>query len=41
MDISEGKVDTVFLPALKEYIYVSSTAAREIARYGRKVTTFM
>ena len=41
MDISEGKVDTVFLPALKEYIYVSSTAAREIARYGGKVTAYV
>lgn len=41
MDISEGKVDTIFLPALKEYIYVSSTAAREIARYGGKVTAYV
>ena len=41
MDISEGKVDTIFFPALKEYIYVSSTAAREIARYGGKVTAYV
>lgn len=41
MDISEGKVDTIFLPAMKEYIYVSSTAAREVARYGGKVTTYV
>ena len=41
MDISEGKIDTIFLPALKEYIYVSSTAAREIARYGGKVTAYV
>lgn len=41
MDISEGEVDTIFLPALKEYIYVSSTAAREIARYGGKVTAYV
>lgn len=41
MDISDGKVDTIFLPALKEYIYVSSTAAREIARYGGKVTAYV
>ncbi|MCF2625964.1 pantetheine-phosphate adenylyltransferase [Fusobacterium perfoetens] len=41
MDISEGKVDSIFLPALKEYIYVSSTAAREIARYGGKVTAYV
>lgn len=41
MDISEGKVDTIFLPALKEYIYVSSTAAREIARYGGRVTAYV
>lgn len=41
MDISEGRVDSVFFPALKEYIYVSSTAAREIARYGGKVTAYV
>lgn len=41
MDISDRKVDTIFLPALKEYIYVSSTAAREIARYGGKVTAYV
>ncbi len=41
MDISDGRVDSIFLPALKEYIYVSSTAAREIARYGGKVTAYV
>lgn len=41
MEISDGKVDTIFLPASKEYIYVSSTAAREIARYGGKVTAYV
>lgn len=41
MDISDGKIDSIFLPALKEYIYVSSTAAREIARYGGKVTAYV
>lgn len=41
LDISNGKVDSIFLPALKEYIYVSSTAAREIARYGGKVTAYV
>lgn len=41
LDISNGKVDTVFFPALKEYIYVSSTAAREIARYGGRVETYV
>ncbi|WP_300356224.1 pantetheine-phosphate adenylyltransferase [Fusobacterium sp.] len=41
MDMSNGKIDTIFLPALKEYIYVSSTAAREIARYGGKVTSYV
>ena len=39
--ISENKVDTVFLPAFKEYMHVSSTAAREIARYGGKVTCYV
>lgn len=41
MDMSNGKIDTIFFPALKEYIYVSSTAAREIARYGGKVTSYV
>lgn len=41
LDISDNKVDTVFLPASKEYIYVSSTAAREIARYGGKVEAYV
>ncbi|WP_300328349.1 pantetheine-phosphate adenylyltransferase [Fusobacterium sp.] len=39
--ISDKKVDTVFLPALKEYIHTSSTAAREIARYGGKVECYV
>lgn len=39
--ISDYKVDTVFLPAFKEYIHVSSTAAREISRYGGKVTCYV
>lgn len=39
--ISDRKVDTVFLPALKEYIHTSSTAAREIARYGGKVECYV
>lgn len=39
--ISDNKIDTVFLPAYKEYIHVSSTAAREVARYGGKVTCYV
>lgn len=39
--ISDKKVDTVFLPALKEYMHTSSTAAREIARYGGKVECYV
>lgn len=39
--ISDKKVDTVFIPAMKEYIHTSSTAAREIARYGGKVECYV
>lgn len=41
LDISDNKIDTIFLPAMKDYIYVSSTAAREIARYGGKVEAYV
>lgn len=39
--ISDKKVDTIFLPALKEYMHISSTAAREIARYGGKIDYYV
>lgn len=41
LEISDNKIDTIFLPALKEYIYISSTAAREIARYGGKIEIYV
>ena len=39
--ISDKRVDTVFLPSVKEYIHTSSTAAREIARYGGKINCYV
>ncbi len=39
--ISDKRVDTVFLPSLKEYIHTSSTAVREVARYGGKINHYV
>ena len=35
-----GRVETVFLLASKEYSYLSSTILKEVARYGRSVADY-
>lgn len=35
------QTETVFLPANQEYMFLSSSVVREVARYGRDITTFV
>ncbi|MFT8888482.1 pantetheine-phosphate adenylyltransferase [Ethanoligenens sp.] len=36
-----AKTETIFLPANREYMFLSSSVVREIARYGRDISTFV
>lgn len=36
-----SKLDTVFLPTLPKYAYLSSTVAKEMARYGADLSDFV
>lgn len=40
-DISNGKVETVFIPASKKYLYVSSSIVRELAMYHGKLDDYL
>ena len=40
-DISNGEIETVFIPASKEYLYVSSSIVREVALYGGKLDDYL
>lgn len=40
-DISKGKIETVFIPASKEYLYISSSMVREIASYGGDLRKYL
>ena len=40
-DISNGEIETVFIPASKEYLYVSSSIVREVALYGGKLNDYL
>lgn len=40
-DISCGKAETIFMPASKQYMYLSSTVVREIANYGGKLSDYL
>lgn len=35
------QTETIFLPANREYMFLSSSVVREIARYGRDISTFV
>ncbi|MGL5963902.1 MAG: pantetheine-phosphate adenylyltransferase [Fusobacteriaceae bacterium] len=40
-DISDGKIETIFIPASKNYMYLSSSVVREIANYGGKLSDYV
>ena len=40
-DISNGEIETVFIPAPKEYLYVSSSIVRELALYKGKLDNYL
>ncbi|MGL4254436.1 MAG: pantetheine-phosphate adenylyltransferase [Fusobacteriaceae bacterium] len=40
-DISQGRVETIFMPAAKQYMYLSSSVVREIANYGGKLSDYL
>ncbi len=40
-DISNGEVETIFIPAPKENLYLSSSIVREIASYGKSVEMYV
>lgn len=41
LDISDGKFETIFIPASKEYLYLSSSVVREVAYYDGKIEKFL
>lgn len=41
LDISDGKFETIFIPASKEYLYLSSSVVREVAYYDGKIEKFV
>nr|WP_307774856.1 pantetheine-phosphate adenylyltransferase [uncultured Cetobacterium sp.] len=40
-DISNGEIETVFIPSSKEYLYVSSTIVRELAMYNGNLEKYL
>lgn len=40
-DISDGEIETILIPAAKEYLYLSSSVVREIATYNGKLDKFI
>lgn len=40
-DISCGKAETIFMPASKQYMYLSSTVVREIANYNGRLSDYL
>ncbi|MGY0394721.1 MULTISPECIES: pantetheine-phosphate adenylyltransferase [unclassified Fusobacterium] len=40
-DLSAGEVDTIFIPAAREYMYLSSSAVREAATVGARLDIFV
>ncbi|MGL6066960.1 MAG: pantetheine-phosphate adenylyltransferase [Cetobacterium sp.] len=40
-DVSEGDIETVFIPSSKEYLYVSSSIVRELALYNGKLDNYL
>ncbi len=40
-DLSYGEVETVFIPAAREYMYLSSSSVREAAMVGARLDIFV
>ncbi|MGL4425718.1 MAG: pantetheine-phosphate adenylyltransferase [Cetobacterium sp.] len=40
-DISDGEIETIFIPSSKEYLYVSSSIVRELALYNGKLDNYL
>ncbi|MGL4867062.1 MAG: pantetheine-phosphate adenylyltransferase [Cetobacterium sp.] len=40
-DISDGEIETIFIPSSKEYLYVSSSIVRELALYNGKLNNYL
>lgn len=40
-DLSDGEVETIFIPAAREYMYLSSSAVREAATVGARLDIFV
>lgn len=40
-DISDGDIETILIPAAKEYLYLSSSVVREIATYNGRLDKFI
>ncbi|MGL5797817.1 MAG: pantetheine-phosphate adenylyltransferase, partial [Cetobacterium sp.] len=40
-DISNGEIETIFIPSSKEYLYVSSSIVRELALYNGKLDNYL
>jgi pantetheine-phosphate adenylyltransferase len=41
LDISQGNCETIFIPASKEYLYLSSSVVREVAYYDGDISKFI
>lgn len=41
LDISKGECETIFIPASKEYLYLSSSVVREVAYYDGDISKFV
>lgn len=40
-DLSDGEVETIFIPAAREYMYLSSSSVREAATVGARLDIFV
>lgn len=40
-DISDGEIETIFIPASKEFLYVSSSMVREIAKFDGNLEIYL
>ena len=40
-DLSYGEIETVFIPAAREYMYLSSSSVREAAMVGARLDIFV
>lgn len=40
-ELSDGKIETIFMPASKQYMYLSSTVVREVALNGGKLSIYL